>query len=118
MDFNESDYICKECYGRKVVDAHPIVGRVCPSCHGRGRSDWIAHAMGGKNPYEPPDHQFLHNLIMRNIQMLVNEINIQALELGIYADVSVEFKDRHKYRYRSGDITCEGLINTKIKSPS
>ena len=94
MDFNEDDYICRECGGRKIVEGHSIIGRVCPVCHGQGRRDWIAHAMGGKNPYEPPDHQFLHNLVMRNIQILINEINIQALDLGISANVSVEFKNR------------------------
>jgi len=80
--------------GRKIVRGHSIIDRVCPACHGRGRKDWITYAMGEKNPYEPPDHQFLHNLVMRNIQILVSEIHMQALELGITADVSVEFKHR------------------------
>ncbi len=97
MSLDESNYICRECSGRKVIEAHSLIGRICPSCHGRGRSDWIAHAMNGKNPYEPPEHQFLRTLVMRNIQSLVNEIHIQALELGISADVKVEFNDRLRY---------------------
>lgn len=118
MNSDEPDYKCRECHGRKIIDANSIIlGRVCPICNGRGRSDWIVHAMGTRNPYEPPNDQFLHNLIMKNIQMLVHEIHMQALELGIFADVSVEFKDRHRYRYGPGDITCDALINTKIKSP-
>lgn len=117
MNFDEPDYICRECHGRKIVDTRCIIGRVCPLCNGQGRSDWITHAMGGENPYKPPELQFLHNLIMKNIQSLVNEIHMQALELGITADVKVEFEDRHKFRYGPEDITCDGLINTKIKSP-
>lgn len=97
MDFNEHNYICRECGGRKIVPAHSIISRVCPICNGQGRQDWITHAMGGRIPYEPPDHQFLHNLVMRNIQILVNEIRIQVLELGASADVSVEFKSRAGY---------------------
>jgi len=118
MSFDEPDYICRECHGRKIIDAHSIIlGRVCPTCNGRGRSDWIVHAMGTRNPYETPDDQFLHNLIMKNIQMLIHEIHIQALELGITADVSVEFRNGDRFRYGPGDITFDGLINTKIKSP-
>jgi len=94
MDFNEYDYICKECYGRKITDAHMMIEKVCPACNGKGKKDWISHARNERSPYEPPDHQFLHNLIMRNIQMLVNEIHIQALELGISAYVAVEFRTR------------------------
>jgi hypothetical protein len=117
MNFDEPDYICKECYGRKITDARIMIGRVCPACNGEGKKDWISHAMNERTPYEPPDHQFLHNLIMRNIQMLVNEIHIQALELEISADVSVEFKTINKYKYKSDNIKWGPLVNKKIKSP-
>lgn len=119
MDSN--GYICKECEGRKIIKGYPIIDRICPVCHGRGRKDWITYAMGGKNPYEPPEHQFLYNLVMRNIQILVNEIHVQALELGISADVKVEFSDSHRYgpsQYQFNSIeapTIKKLL--KIKGP-
>jgi hypothetical protein len=112
--------ICRECGGRKIVRGHSIIDRICPVCHGRGRKDWITYAMGGKNPYEPPNYQFLHKLVMRNIQILVNEIHIQALELGISADVNVELNDRSGYisQYQFNSIeapTIKKLL--KIKGP-
>ena len=118
MSLDKTGYICKECHGRKITDARIMIGRVCLACNGEGKKDWIAHAMGGRNPYEPPDHQFLHNLIMRNIQMLVNEIHIQALELEVSVEVSVGFKNRSgKNKYKVDNIKWGPLVNKKIKRP-
>ncbi len=112
MNFNETEYICRECSGRKIIHAPSIIQIICPSCNGRGRKDWVTYAMGGNNPYKPPEHQLLYNITQRNIQALVQEIKMQAAQIDQYINVSLKFENERDFSQM-----CMSEIYPPIKFP-
>ena len=80
-----------------MVEGPISVGRICPQCNGKGHTDWITNAMGGKYNYQEPDHQLLYNMVIRNIQELTTEIKQQGMQLGVVIDVNIEMRNERDF---------------------
>lgn len=96
MNLHEADEVCRCCRGEKVIEGPAAVGRICPQCSGKGYTDWVSHAMD-RRLREPPDHQLLYNITMKNIDILKNEILEQGRQIGMHVDIRLDMKNRHQF---------------------
>ena len=91
------EYPCRQCSGSKMINYPIPIGRICPQCNGKGHTDWINNAMGNRPNYEPPDHQLLYDMVMRNVQFLITEIKQQGMQLGMIIDINIEMYNQRDF---------------------
>ena len=90
-------YDCRTCHGNRAIRQVVHLHEVCPMCQGDGSVDWVTHAMGGRSTTHP-SMSFLHNLMQRNIHILMDEIKRQGMRVGINVDIDIRFEnERDRY---------------------
>ena len=84
-------YNCRTCHGNRTIGQVIHLHEVCPRCNGDGSVDWVTHAMGGRTDTRP-SISFMHNLMQKNIHILMDEIKRQGSRVGVRIDVDIRME--------------------------